>query len=223
MILTVSRPGPDRAYERMLIEFDAAALVPRPRPEASMARSQSGPNPGPRTACGTTPLPAFAIRPAAPLRAAMPPPGAASSGAALPAGARSSCPPAMSCRRPRRWQAIADGRGDHDRLTWLGHASFLLRLDGRTILTDPYLSAHASPLPPLGPKRFAPPGLPGGASAADRSPAAVPQPLRPSGPADDRGAGCQGADPGSRAAWAGQVLHARAATRGCTSSTGTRS
>jgi N-acyl-phosphatidylethanolamine-hydrolysing phospholipase D len=54
---------------------------------------------------------------------------------------------------------IADGRGDHDRLTWLGHASFLLRLDSRTILTDPYLSPHASPLP-LGPKRFAPPGLP---------------------------------------------------------------
>ena len=55
---------------------------------------------------------------------------------------------------------MVNGRGDHDRLTWLGHASFLLRLDGRTILTDPYLSAYASPLPPLGPKRFAPPGLP---------------------------------------------------------------
>ncbi len=55
---------------------------------------------------------------------------------------------------------IVDGRGDRDRLTWLGHASFVLRLDGRTVLTDPYLSAHASPLPPLGPKRFAPPGLP---------------------------------------------------------------
>ncbi len=53
-------------------------------------------------------------------------------------------------------------RGDRDRLTWLGHASFLLRLDGRTILTDPYLGDHASPLPPLGPRRFAPPGLPAG-------------------------------------------------------------
>jgi L-ascorbate metabolism protein UlaG (beta-lactamase superfamily) len=51
-------------------------------------------------------------------------------------------------------------RGDRDRLTWLGHASFLLRLDGVTVLTDPYLGAYASPLPPLGPKRFAPPGLP---------------------------------------------------------------
>jgi L-ascorbate metabolism protein UlaG (beta-lactamase superfamily) len=46
-----------------------------------------------------------------------------------------------------------------DSVTWLGHASFLIRLDGRTILTDPFLSEHASPLPPLGPERFAPPGL----------------------------------------------------------------
>ncbi len=55
---------------------------------------------------------------------------------------------------------VFNRQSDRDRLTWLGHASFLLRLDGRTILTDPYLSDHASPLPPLGPKRFAPPGLP---------------------------------------------------------------
>jgi N-acyl-phosphatidylethanolamine-hydrolysing phospholipase D len=55
---------------------------------------------------------------------------------------------------------VAQARGDHDRLTWLGHASFLIRLDGRTVLTDPYLSTHASPLPPFGPRRFAPPGLP---------------------------------------------------------------
>ena len=46
-----------------------------------------------------------------------------------------------------------------DSLTWLGHASFLIRLDGRTILTDPFLSSHASPVPPFGPERFAPPGL----------------------------------------------------------------
>jgi L-ascorbate metabolism protein UlaG (beta-lactamase superfamily) len=46
-----------------------------------------------------------------------------------------------------------------DRLTWLGHASFLLRLAGKTIVTDPFLSDHASPVPPLGPKRFVPPAL----------------------------------------------------------------
>jgi L-ascorbate metabolism protein UlaG (beta-lactamase superfamily) len=49
-------------------------------------------------------------------------------------------------------------QGD-DCLTWLGHASFLLRLDGRTVLIDPFLSDHASPLPPLGPRRYAPAGL----------------------------------------------------------------
>ena len=49
--------------------------------------------------------------------------------------------------------------GDRDGLTWLGHASFLLRLGGRTDLTDPYLSSRASPLPFYGPKRFAGPGL----------------------------------------------------------------
>ncbi len=48
---------------------------------------------------------------------------------------------------------------DGDRLTWLGHASFLLRLSGKTIVTDPFLSDYASPIPPLGPKRFAPPAL----------------------------------------------------------------
>jgi len=46
-----------------------------------------------------------------------------------------------------------------DRLTWLGHASFLLRLGGKVIVTDPFLSDHASPVPPLGPKRFTPPAL----------------------------------------------------------------
>ncbi|MCB1882601.1 MAG: MBL fold metallo-hydrolase [Geminicoccaceae bacterium] len=51
--------------------------------------------------------------------------------------------------------------GDGDSLTWLGHASFLLRLGGRRVLTDPFLTDYASPLQRvgLGPRRFAPPGL----------------------------------------------------------------
>jgi len=44
-------------------------------------------------------------------------------------------------------------------LTWLGHASFLIRTAGFTILTDPFLSDYASPLPGFGPKRYIPPGL----------------------------------------------------------------
>jgi L-ascorbate metabolism protein UlaG (beta-lactamase superfamily) len=46
-----------------------------------------------------------------------------------------------------------------DSITWLGHASFLIRLGGRTILTDPFLSRRASPLARLGPARYAGPGL----------------------------------------------------------------
>lgn len=53
--------------------------------------------------------------------------------------------------------ALAGESGDS--LTWLGHACFLIRLSGRTVLTDPFLTDHASPVAPLGPKRFAPPGL----------------------------------------------------------------
>lgn len=48
---------------------------------------------------------------------------------------------------------------DDDCLTWLGQACFLIRLNGKTILTDPYLSSHASPSTLAGPKRFVPPGL----------------------------------------------------------------
>jgi N-acyl-phosphatidylethanolamine-hydrolysing phospholipase D len=44
-------------------------------------------------------------------------------------------------------------------LTWLGHASFLIRTGGLTILTDPFLSDYASPFAGLGPKRYVPPGL----------------------------------------------------------------
>jgi len=43
---------------------------------------------------------------------------------------------------------------DSDRITWLGHASFLIKTSGMTILTDPFLSKFASPVPLLGPKRF---------------------------------------------------------------------
>ena len=44
-------------------------------------------------------------------------------------------------------------------ITWLGHAAFLLHLDGVTVLTDPFLSDNASPFPPFGPPRLAGPGM----------------------------------------------------------------
>jgi L-ascorbate metabolism protein UlaG (beta-lactamase superfamily) len=46
-----------------------------------------------------------------------------------------------------------------DSYTWLGHAAFLIRLGGATILTDPYLSHRAGPLNLLGPKRYVPSAL----------------------------------------------------------------
>ncbi|MEL6961451.1 MAG: MBL fold metallo-hydrolase [Pseudomonadota bacterium] len=57
-------------------------------------------------------------------------------------------------------QSVLQGLAvEGQRITWLGHASFLIRLAGKTIVTDPFLSDYASPIPPLGPKRFAPPAL----------------------------------------------------------------
>ena len=45
-----------------------------------------------------------------------------------------------------------------NQLAWLGHACFALRLGGKLLLTDPYLSPHAGPLS-FGPKRFLRPAL----------------------------------------------------------------
>jgi N-acyl-phosphatidylethanolamine-hydrolysing phospholipase D len=43
------------------------------------------------------------------------------------------------------------------RVTWVGHATFLLQLPGLNVLTDPIWSRKASPVPFLGPARFVPP------------------------------------------------------------------
>jgi len=41
-------------------------------------------------------------------------------------------------------------------VTWIGHATVLLRLAGRTVLFDPIFSERASPLPFAGPRRVVP-------------------------------------------------------------------
>jgi N-acyl-phosphatidylethanolamine-hydrolysing phospholipase D len=43
---------------------------------------------------------------------------------------------------------------EDDRITWLGHASFLIKTAEVSILTDPFLSTYASPVSWAGPKRF---------------------------------------------------------------------
>jgi N-acyl-phosphatidylethanolamine-hydrolysing phospholipase D len=45
-------------------------------------------------------------------------------------------------------------------LTWIGHSTFLVRMDGVTFLTDPMFSDRAGPVPFVGPRRAVPPGVP---------------------------------------------------------------
>jgi L-ascorbate metabolism protein UlaG (beta-lactamase superfamily) len=53
-------------------------------------------------------------------------------------------------------------RSKHDKttVTWIGHATVLLQLEGKNILTDPHFSERASPVQWVGPKRVVPPGVP---------------------------------------------------------------
>jgi N-acyl-phosphatidylethanolamine-hydrolysing phospholipase D len=45
-------------------------------------------------------------------------------------------------------------------VTWVGHSTLLIQLDGANILTDPQWSDRASPVSFAGPKRVTPPGVP---------------------------------------------------------------
>jgi N-acyl-phosphatidylethanolamine-hydrolysing phospholipase D len=51
-------------------------------------------------------------------------------------------------------------------LTWIGHSTFLVRMDGVTFLTDPMFSERASPIAFAGPRRLVPAGVPLGALPA---------------------------------------------------------
>ncbi len=56
---------------------------------------------------------------------------------------------------------VPEQRVEGDRMvaTWVGHATVLVQTQGLNILTDPIWSDHASPFPPLGPRRVAAPGV----------------------------------------------------------------
>jgi N-acyl-phosphatidylethanolamine-hydrolysing phospholipase D len=45
------------------------------------------------------------------------------------------------------------------RLTFVGHATWLIQAGGMNVLTDPHLTKRASPFARLGPARFTPPGI----------------------------------------------------------------
>jgi L-ascorbate metabolism protein UlaG (beta-lactamase superfamily) len=70
-------------------------------------------------------------------------------------------PPALGYDDFQRqwWQPAVLNDAAEDGVWWLGHASVLLRLDGRYVLTDPVFSKRASPLPFMGPARKTPPAL----------------------------------------------------------------
>ncbi len=48
---------------------------------------------------------------------------------------------------------------DKNTITWLGHSTFLLRIAGKVILTDPFLTDFASPFSFGGARRFVSPGI----------------------------------------------------------------
>jgi N-acyl-phosphatidylethanolamine-hydrolysing phospholipase D len=45
-------------------------------------------------------------------------------------------------------------------VTWIGHATMLVRMEGAIFVTDPMFSQRASPLPFAGPRRLVEPGVP---------------------------------------------------------------
>lgn len=55
-------------------------------------------------------------------------------------------------------RALREGRAEPT-LTWVGHSTLLIQLDGVNVLTDPQWSARASPVSFGGPRRLVPPGL----------------------------------------------------------------
>ena len=55
--------------------------------------------------------------------------------------------------------AALRANGTEATVTWVGHATLLIQLDGVNVLTDPQWSDRASPLSFAGPRRVTPPGL----------------------------------------------------------------
>ncbi len=55
--------------------------------------------------------------------------------------------------------AALRANGAEPTVTWVGHATLLIQLDGVNVLTDPHWSARASPVSFAGPRRLTPPGL----------------------------------------------------------------
>jgi len=70
-------------------------------------------------------------------------------------------PPPKSCNFPMGYNDPQFLRTNRIKttLTWIGHATVLLQLNGKNILTDPQFSERASPLQWIGPRRVVRPGI----------------------------------------------------------------
>jgi L-ascorbate metabolism protein UlaG (beta-lactamase superfamily) len=55
--------------------------------------------------------------------------------------------------------AALRANGTEATITWIGHATLLIQLDGVNVLTDPHFSERASPVSFAGPRRLMPPGV----------------------------------------------------------------
>jgi N-acyl-phosphatidylethanolamine-hydrolysing phospholipase D len=73
---------------------------------------------------------------------------------------RAPNPDPAEIRTARPAIALPRGPAGELRITWVGHATFLLQLGTVNVLTDPVWSRRASPLQFLGPRRFIDPGVP---------------------------------------------------------------
>ena len=81
-------------------------------------------------------------------------------------GGENRTPPApLPAADPRPdWAKPANGGSRVGlRVTWLGHSTTLIEIDGKRVLTDPVWGPRASPFSFLGPKRFQPVPVPIGA------------------------------------------------------------
>ncbi|RKH25913.1 hypothetical protein D7Y13_22380 [Corallococcus praedator] len=67
---------------------------------------------------------------------------------------RPPAPPPIAARED--WMSVGEG----GRVTWLGHSTLLIEVDGARVLTDPIWSERASPSSLVGPVRFHPPVVP---------------------------------------------------------------
>jgi L-ascorbate metabolism protein UlaG (beta-lactamase superfamily) len=69
-------------------------------------------------------------------------------------------PPAAPVLRVPPDLSLLHSESQQPRVTWVGHATLLVQVDGVNLLTDPHWGHRASPVSFAGPKRHQPPGIP---------------------------------------------------------------